>query len=227
VRDSGERAVSSRAVRAVIILAGALIVSLAIGLYVYHYLHKPTEVSARQTGPHRASLVLGTTPAAGSVAGSKSWVSYMVRQHGQWGHTTVFKVPAHSLVHVTIYNFDGASGLRNPFLSQVQGTVGGAMRVNGKATDVINPDHASHTFTVPQLGISVPLFGVPGKAPNQCAEMPCSLKKTHETMTFTFRTGAPGRFRWQCFVPCAAGFIDGFAGPMQTIGYMDGFLHVV
>jgi hypothetical protein len=27
-------------------------------------------------------------------------------------------------------------------------------------------------------------------------------------------------------VPCAAGWIDGFGGPMQTIGYMDGFLNV-
>jgi hypothetical protein len=219
--------VTSRLMRVVLIVVGVLGVSLAIGLYVYHYLHKPTEVSARSTGPHRASLTLGTTPAAGRLAGSKSWVSYMVRQHGRWGHTTVFRVPAHSLVTIKIYNFDGASGLRNPFLSQVQGTVGGKMQINGKPTDVINPDDASHTFTVPELGISVPLKGVADNAPNQCAEMPCSLKKAHETMTFTIRTGAPGRFRWQCFVPCAAGFIDGFAGPMQTIGYMDGFLHVV
>ena len=39
--------------------------------------------------------------------------------------------------------------------------------------------------------------------------------------------GKPGHYRWQCFVPCAAGFIYGFGGPMQTIGYMDGFLNVV
>ena len=41
------------------------------------------------------------------------------------------------------------------------------------------------------------------------------------------RTGKTGWIRWQCFVPCAAGFFTGFGGPMQTIGYMDGFLHVV
>jgi hypothetical protein len=27
-------------------------------------------------------------------------------------------------------------------------------------------------------------------------------------------------------VPCAAGWVFGFGGPMQTIGYMDGFLNV-
>jgi hypothetical protein len=219
--------VGSLAAKLVGIVVAVAIVAVAITLYISHYLRSPTPITAAQTGPHQASLTLGTTPAAGSLAGSKSWVSYLVRQNGHWDHTTVFNVPAHSLVHVTIYNFDGGSGLRNPFLSQVQGTVGGAMRINGKATDVINPDDASHTFTVPELGISVPLLGVPDDAKNQCPEMPCSLKRAHETMTFTFRTGKPGRFRWQCFVPCAAGFINGFSGPMQTIGYMDGFVHVV
>ena len=217
----------SLAVKLVGIVVAVAIVAVAITLYISHYLRSPTPVTAAQTGPHRASLTLGTTPAAGSLAGSKSWVSYLVRENGHWNRTTVFDVPAHSLVHVTIYNFDGKSGLRNPFLSQVQGTVGGTMRINGKATDVINPDDASHTFTVPELGISVPLLGVPDDAKNQCPEMPCSLKRAHETMTFTIRTGKPGRFRWQCFVPCAAGFINGFSGPMQTIGYMDGFVHVV
>ena len=218
---------SSRLARVALILVSGLIVALLLGLYVYHYLHKPTEVSARTTGPHRASLVLGTTPAAGSIAGSKSWVSYFVRQNGQWGHTTVFRVPAHSLIHVTVLNFDGDSGLRNPFLSQVRGTVGDTMTVEGKTKKTIPPDEASHTFTVPQLGVSVPIRGVAENAKNQCPEMPCQLSMAHQTITFTFRTGDPGRFRWQCFVPCAAGFINGFAGPMQTIGYMDGFIHVV
>jgi hypothetical protein len=219
--------VSSLAAKLVGIVVAVAIVAVAITLYVSHYLHSPTPFTAAQTGPHQASLVLGTTPAAGSLGGSKSWVSYLVRQNGHWDRTTVFNVPAHSLVHVTIYNFDGKSGLRNPFLSQVQGTVGGTVRINGKATDVIKPDDASHTFTVPELGISVPVLGVADEAKNQCPEMPCSLKQAHETMAFTFRTGKPGRYRWQCFVPCAAGFIDGFAGPMQTIGYMDGFVHVI
>jgi heme/copper-type cytochrome/quinol oxidase subunit 2 len=44
---------------------------------------------------------------------------------------------------------------------------------------------------------------------------------------FTFRTGKKGHYRWQCYVPCAAGFLNGFGGPMQTIGYMDGFVNVV
>ena len=171
-------------------------------------------------------MTLGTTPAVGKLGGNPSWVSYLVREHGHWDHTTVFDLPAHSLVHVTIYNFDGASALRNPFLSQVQGTVGAVMQINGEA----HRRHQSRRRLAHLHGAAVrplvPIKGVADDAKNQCAEMPCSLKKAHETITFTFRTGKPGRYRWQCFVPCAAGFIDGFAGPMQTIGYMDGFLHV-
>jgi hypothetical protein len=220
-------AVSSRAVRGVVVLAGVAVVAVAIVLYISKYLTSPSPFAAAKTGPHEASLTLGTTPAVGKLGGNGSWVSYLVREDGRWDHTTVFDLPAHSVVHVKILNFDGASALRNPFLSQVQGTVGAVMQINGgKPTDVINPDDASHTFTVPQYGLTVPIKGVADDAKNQCAEMPCSLKKAHETITFTFRTGKPGRYRWQCFVPCAAGFIDGFAGPMQTIGYMDGFLHV-
>jgi len=33
-------------------------------------------------------------------------------------------------------------------------------------------------------------------------------------------------YRWQCFVPCGLGFLYGNGGPMQTIGFMDGFLEV-
>ena len=99
-----------------------------------------------------------------------------MRTNGHWDHTTVFDVPAHSLVHVTIYNFDGASGLRNPFLSQVQGTVGGNMRVNGKPIGV-DPasDCLAHVLGARRCGITVPIQGVDDDAKNQCAEMPCSL----------------------------------------------------
>ncbi len=39
-------------------------------------------------------------------------------------------------------------------------------------------------------------------------------------------TPGPGTYRWQCFVPCAAAFIFGNGGPMQTIGWMSGLLEV-
>ena len=129
-------------------------------------------------------------------------------------------------MHVTIYNFDGASGLRNPLYARPQGVDGNSFQLDGKATDVINPDDTSHTFAVPALGLIVPITGVADDAKNQCGYAPCAMSMAHHTITFTFHTGKAGHYRWQCFVPCAAGWIDGFGGPMQTIGYMDGFLDV-
>jgi hypothetical protein len=154
------------------------------------------------------------------------WVSYLIKKNGKWIHSTIFTVPAHTVVHVTIYQYDGDSGLRNPWLSQVQGTVGGTETINGKAVRAINPEEASHTWVVPELGIFVPLPGVPEEAKNQCEYAPCE-GAAHNTVEFSFYSGKKGRYHWQCFVPCAAGYLYGFGGPMQTLGYMDGFLNVV
>jgi hypothetical protein len=168
------------------------------------------------------------TVAAYGHAPHPDWVSYLVKnEQGQWVHSTIWKVPAHSIVKMTVLQYDGDSGLRNPFLGQPRGIIGGTMNVNGKTLNVLDPDLASHTFTIPDLGVSVPLKGVGDNAPNQCSVTPCTLAQAHNTITFEFRTGNPGIHRWQCFVPCAAGWLYGFGGPMQTVGWMDGFLKVV
>jgi hypothetical protein len=219
--------VKSLPARLAAVVLAVVIVAGLIGYYVNHLVGAPTPVAATETGSGRAQLTLQTVAAVGPKGGKPDWVSYLVRNKGQWEHSTVFDLPAHSLVHVTVYQYDGQSGLRNPFLAQARGTVGNVMAVNGKPIKTIDPDAASHTFAVPQLGLIVPLLGIPDDAKNPCDAAPCSQSQAHETISFTFRTGKPGRYRWQCFVPCAAGFLSGFGGPMQTIGYMDGFLNVV
>ena len=69
-------------------------------------------------------------------------------------------------------------------------------------------------------------LGVAEEAKNQCEFAPCE-GAAHRTIEFDIRTGGKGRYRWQCFVPCAAGWLNGNGGPMQTLGYMDGFIDVV
>ena len=91
---------------------------------------------------------------------------------------------------------------------------------------VLNPDDASHTFTVPDLGVSVPLPGVSMTAKNPCSTAPCTLDEAHNTITFSFVSPGKGTYRWQCFVPCAFKFVFGNGGPMQTIGWMSGELEV-
>ena len=200
------------------------VIAALIAWYVTGYLM----VSPAAVSLPGANLTLQTVAGLGDGYTQPSWVSYLVKdQKGVWQHSTIFKVPAHSLVRVTVYQFDGDSGLRNPFLARPQGVVDNVMQVDGKTVNVIDPDDASHTFAIAAYHLVVPLPGVADDAKNQCDQAPCGLDKAHRTITFSFRTGAPGHFRWQCFVPCAAGFIFGFGGPMQTIGYMDGFLDVV
>jgi hypothetical protein len=210
-----------------------IVVGVLIGLYVATWATSfPRTVAAASSSTSAGvttNLTLQTVAAVGPKysPANPDWVSYLVQSKGKWIHTTEFKVPANSLVHVTVLQYDGDSGLRNPFLSQVQGTVGATMTVDGKTLGSIDPEEASHTFAVPELGILVPLPGVEDEAKNQCEFAPCTMAEAHRTISFTIRTHKKGRYHWQCFVPCAAGFLTGGGGPMQTLGYMDGYLEVV
>ncbi len=203
-----------------------VVVLVALVVYLADYLTVAPAAVAATTRSGATTLTLQTVPSYGH-APDPDWVSYLAEDSGgHWHHTTIFKLPAHTRVTVTLYQFDTATGLRNPFLAQVRGTTGSLATLNGKPFRVLNADDASHTFTVPDLGLSVPLAGVADNAPNQCSVAPCSLSEAHTTITFSFVTPGPGSYRWQCFVPCAASFIFGNGGPMQTIGWMSGLLEV-
>ena len=156
-----------------------------------------------------------------------SWVSYLVQApNGKWVHTTLWKLPAHTRINVTIYNYDSGSPLRNQQLGYVQAQ---GAKLNGKTFTVANSNAGNgvgHTFSVPQLGISVPLPGNNPSAKNFCGAAPCPLTDAHQTITFHFTTPGTGNYRWQCFVPCGLGFLYGNGGPMSTIGYMAGFLEI-
>ncbi len=214
----------TRGARIASVLAGTAVTAVLVAYYIATWVvNYPPAVDAASAPSNDVTL---QTVAAYGHSPHSSWVSYYVKQGSEWRHSTVINLPAHSLVHITIINFDGQSGLRNPLWARPIGVVGG-ITVDGKPTSALDPDAASHSFAVPDLGISVPVLGVGDNAPNQCATAaPCPIGTAHTTTTFTIRTGAPGHYRWQCFVPCAAGFINGFGGPMQTVGFMDGYLNV-
>jgi hypothetical protein len=217
------------------VAVGLAAAGVLIGLYVSKLTTEAGSPSytvpvSSQGGHKVVDLTIQTVAAVGPQLSPAhpDYVSYLVRDtQGKWLRRTVWKLPANATVHVTIYNFDGASGLRNPLYARPQGVDGNVMTVDGKTLSVIPPDDASHTFAVPAYGLVVPVAPVGDNAKNQCGYAPCAMSMAHRTIKFTFHTGKPGHYRWQCFVPCAAGWIDGFGGPMQTIGYMDGFLNVV
>ena len=220
---------SGQAKRTIGVVLGTLLVLTAIGLYIGLYLINVPGSSAATETSGGVQLNLATVAASELTDPHPSWVSYYAvdSRDQHWRHVTTFVLPAHALVHVKIFQFDGQSGVRNPFISQATGVLGGQFLLDGKPARTIDPATASHIFAIPQIGLTVPLKGVADDAQNACGNAPCSLQNAHFTIEFSFRTPGKGLYRWQCFVPCAAGYFQGFGGPMQTVGYMDGFIKVV
>ena len=160
-----------------------------------------------------------------------TWVSYLVKTpQGKWIQDTTWQLPANTQVNVTVLQYDSGSPLRNQQWGQVTGTTGNVASLNGTSFSTYNSyggNGVGHTFTVPSIGLSVPLVGVNGNL-TLCGVAPCSLKQPHNTITFSFKTPAKvGEYHWQCFVPCGLGYLYGNGGPMSTQGFMGGFLDVV
>jgi hypothetical protein len=215
------------------------VVVIATALYVWGITYKPAysdnrtadkaiTVSALPSGQQVYTIHLTIQPVSGSpseaeknapvpssVGGpNQAWLGYQTdtAYSGKAYPGTVFHLPRNTLVTVIVHNFDSQTPLRNPFFTLVQGTVGGVEYLNGKPIHVMNPNLTSHTFTIPDWGVSVPMAGVPSGA----------KAGAFETMKFTFRTpNKPGVYRWQCIVPCGWG-LYGFGGPMGELGYMQG-----
>lgn len=209
-------------------VAGAVVLAVFVALYILYFTNQPSSVASIKSLGGTAEITLQTVGALGPRYEHPDWVSFLVQDaSGEWVHSTEIELPANTLVHVTVLQYDSATGLRNPFFARPQGTTDGLIELDGKKVDIVDPTTPGHTFAVPELGVFVPLPGIADDASNPCSAAPCTLEQTHRTVTFAFRTEGPGKYRFQCFVPCAAGYYAGNGGPMQTYGYMGGYLNVV
>jgi hypothetical protein len=220
----------------VLTLIAAFIAVVAGGAFiVVHYLlgSPPVEDFAAGVTPNSGAQinVVMQEDAQNTVTSTPDWVSYFIKnpKTGKWVHTTLFKVPAGTRVNMTILGYDGCTPLRNPVWSQVTGTIGGAETVNGRTVSSLDSwsgCNVGHTFSIPGINLNVPM-GSPGIDATLCSTSPCT-SGPHSVMTFSFTTPrVAGDYLWQCRVPCGGGFIDGFGGPMQTIGFMTGSMQVV
>jgi hypothetical protein len=221
--------------RVVTLLVAFLAVAAGAAFLVVHYfLATPTTVDyaagvSAETGA-TVHVVMQEDP-QNTVSSHPDWVSYFIQdpKTHQWVHTTLFKVPAGSTIDMTIYGYDGCTPLRNQLWGGVTGTIGGVANVDGKPVKVINSwseCNVGHTFSIPSINLNVPMAS-PGLAATLCGTSPCT-SGPRKTITFSFRTPrTAGEYFWQCRVPCGGGFIDGFGGPMQTIGFMTGNMEVV
>ena len=217
-----------------LLVAFLAVVAVALFVVIHYFLGGPQTVDfsagvSADTGA-TVHVVLQEDP-QNTVSTHPDWVSYFIQNPDthQWVHTTIFKVPAGSKIDMTIYGYDGCTPLRNPFFGKVTGTIGGVEYVNGKPVSVINSwsgCNVGHTFSIPGIDLNVPMAS-PGLTANLCSTSPCT-SGPKKTVTFSFMTPkVTGTYFWQCRVPCGGGFIDGFGGPMQTIGFMTGNMEVV
>jgi hypothetical protein len=239
----------SVAARAVSLLVAFLVV---VGLGVFVAVYYIGGQSALPTIHYAASggqvnVVLQEDPQNDS-ASKPDWVSYFVQDpvSRQWVHTTLFSVPANTLVNMTIYGYDGCTPLRNNFFSSVRGTIGNTVTVQQfgvhnnalggpQTVSLINSwanCNVGHTFAIPGMNLYVPVASpnANNSANNLCGTSPCTPTSggAYAKETFSFRSPVrPGNFRWQCFVPCGGGFLFGNGGPMATIGFMSGQMDVV
>ena len=217
--------------RVVTLVVAFLAVAGGASFLVINFLLSSPPVEAYTTAADGQVHVTMQEDPQNTVTNKPDWVSYFIKSPttGQWVHTTLFQVPAGATVDMTILGYDGCTPLRNPFWSKVTGTIGNVADVNGKPTKAINSwsgCNVGHTFSIPGIGLNVPM-ATPSVTATLCSTSPCT-SGPHEVMTFKFKVPTtPGDYFWQCRVPCGGGFIDGFGGPMQTIGYMTGNMEVV
>ena len=156
---------------------------------------------ARTTTPVvHESLVLLT----GKMDGRKGWPEFVGSSDIQW--------PKGTTVVLTIYSYDdGTAPLTKPLsvYDTVQGTVGNSELVDGKKVASVPNAEIAHTFTVPSVGLNIPIPVAPTVKAGQALQP--------EVVTATFRVNKKGTFTWHCYAPCGSGS-DGMEGTMATHG---------
>ena len=227
------------------VLIGVLVVggSIAAASVVQS---EPAPLSAKPAGaidtpqgalPH-ATLELAIYPnISAAVPGPAGFSNQQIANNGvlqsqgypfYWPSTSL-KLPAHTVVTVTLKQYDGASTPWNNFWAKVDGTVDGTAKYNGKALTQIPPAQVAHTFTIhqiPQSGqdtvfLSVPMLAVPDNAKNEANGYP-----SPQVVEFSFITPGPGNYIWNCEDPCGDSYCN-FGGVMQSRGWMSGTIEVV
>ena len=134
-------------------------------------------------------------------------------------------LPAHRLIKLIIVNYDdGTANLSSSEYDSVTGTANNQMTVvnntlvnstmssagiqiqGAQTVSSLTAGEIAHTFTVPSLGINVPIA-------------------TSSTIVTYFMLNAPGTYTWLCMTACGAG-PAGLEGAMATPGWMTGSLVV-
>jgi hypothetical protein len=173
----------------------------------------PEAQAAAYTPAAARTASLDLTIVTGDMIGKKDFPAYVPSD---------FSLPANATVTVTVTNFDDATALTGGAVvyAKAQGLVGGTFTVTPidpkapnasagptRTLSALDPTAVSHTFTIPTLGINVPIAA-------------------HSRVTFTIHTGAPGTYAWRCMDPCGGGPVGWGTAMAAQSGYMEGSLTV-
>lgn len=176
-------------------------------------------VAANQNGPYQLTLVEAMMVRWNSTVMQPKF--YVLGPQGLESSASI-SLPAHRLIHVTIFSYDTPTPGVSAEWGNVTGTVGGSMYFyNGTlATGIANETAAqmmmplgknvtsvpagaiAHTFTIQQLGVNLPVVG----------------GSTEMAYLYFNDTGT---FNWQCMTPCGFG-TNSAGGAMDTPGWMTG-----
>lgn len=178
-----------------------------------------TQTSAPSQEPYVLTLVLTTGNSYNSTVGDQP-AYFVLTPHGL-EPTTDIVLPANRLIELVIVDYDdGNATLTSPQYANVQGTVNGTIayanndNVNssqgnmgialkgGVTVSSVPLDDIAHTFTIPSLGINIPV--------------PVS-----STVTAFIKIDKAGTYTWFCETTCGSGD-TGLEGAMATPGWMTG-----
>lgn len=200
--------------------AGAVVLGTGIVTTTTTQTKTVTQAPAQNSSePFSIALVITTGNTFNATVGQQP--AYYVLGPGGLQSSAKISLPAHRLIKLVIFNYDnGNASLVKPSYANVQGTTNGTIAIANNATvnstesssgisiigvqtvSSVPASQISHTFTIPSLGINVPV--------------PVS-----STVVATFTLNQTGTFLWFCETECGSG-PDGLAGAMATPGWMSG-----
>ena len=182
-----------------------------------------TVTSSNSSEPYVLTLVVTTENMYNSTFGDQP-AFYVLGPNGLESSAQI-TLPAHRLIKLVIINYDdGAADLTDPKYESVTGTVNNQMalvnntKINSTMTasgievrgaetvSSLPTDEIAHTFTIPSLGINIPIG-------------------TSSTVVSYLTLNTPGEYTWFCMTACGGG-ADGLGGAMSTPGWMTGSLAV-
>lgn len=176
--------------------------------------------SSNSSSPYVLTLVITTNNVFNSTVGDQP-AFFVLGSNGSLESSANVSIPANRLIELVIICYDnGTAPLTSPQYAMVAGTqnntvsmvtndnvnssqgVSGIEVRGGQTISSLNSSDVAHTFTIPQLGINVPI------APSS-------------TVTAFFTINKTGTFTWFCEAECGSG-AEGLQGSMVTPGWMTG-----